>query len=120
MLLEIRRHQADTYLLAINALSLLDPKDAWIVVEDNNDVSADTDEWDRDNGSQTRPAPYLLTRIVPPTLFSRNTTDHDIVDIPFLRRELLLTTARMDLITFDATLTPGNGVFVVGCGNARD
>jgi hypothetical protein len=108
----VRSQQADAYLLAINALHLLDPSEAWIVVQNiPNPSTTLSDDWTDNTGAVSEINHSILSRVIPTALFADSTVDHEIVDISHIRRELLLIRARIDLVDFDPTLTFGNGKY---------
>ncbi|KZT41120.1 hypothetical protein SISSUDRAFT_1059684 [Sistotremastrum suecicum HHB10207 ss-3] len=89
-LVEIRRQEAEAYLIAINALSLLEPNSAWIVVPLFRSVSS---ELSISNN---------VSRLIPDDLFATRTNESEVVDLLQLRRELCIVNARLDLVQIDS------------------
>ncbi|KAG8218321.1 hypothetical protein J3R82DRAFT_3935 [Butyriboletus roseoflavus] len=83
--------QLESYLLAINSLSLLEPKNAWVVVQLPTSNVKDFESPKRRKLAQNLP-------------LSTTGTDSEIIDLEDLRFEYTLLSARLRLIRRDSTL----------------
>ncbi|OCH95867.1 hypothetical protein OBBRIDRAFT_744376 [Obba rivulosa] len=89
--------QLEAYVLALNALSLVDKRNAWIVMP----VTAET-------GHEPRKR-RKLSRHIPENLFSAGKRDAEIVDLSDVQYEYALLLARVELIRREPTLLSSGG-----------
>ncbi|EMD40997.1 hypothetical protein CERSUDRAFT_43484 [Gelatoporia subvermispora B] len=87
--------QLEAYVLALNALALVDKRNAWIMMP----VTAET-------GHERR----KLSRHIPENKFSMGKRDAEIVDLSDMQYEYTLLLARVELIRRDPTLLSSGGL----------
>ena len=95
--ISIVEQQLEAYAVSMNALSLLDQKNAWIVLP----ISSET--------SQPARKRRKLTKHIPETSFSNGKRDSEIIELSDIVYEYTLLSARLELVRRDGSLLPTSG-----------
>lgn len=119
--LELAELAGEAYVVAINALSMLDPKNAWIILP----LAPESD--DKVNILPSRKTVSLtlerqhptkrrkLCKHIPESKFTPGKRDSELVEIADIQREYALISARLDLLRRDPALLLVGGKSTIQC-----
>ena len=115
LLMSLAEEQLEAYFLAMNSLSLLDPKSAWIIMpvfsDNGREVCLLIQQYPRYLIQVKLRKRRKLTKHIPDIKYTEGTHDAEIVDLSDIQYDYALLSAQLELLRKDPSIPSASGQF---------